>query len=233
MSGPTVKIVNIVESLLINNDLAAGRNQRRLAEAGVLTINVMAAPGAGKTSLIVRTLEALRDQARVGVIEGDIAGSVDTERVLAAGARDAVQINTGGNCHLEANMVDRALTELDLSQLDLLLLENVGNLVCPTHWALGEHLKLCLVGAAEGDDKPVKYPEMFAVSDVIVLNKIDLIDHVDFNREFFLESVRALNPGVPVFEVSCRTGAGIAEWAAWLLAQRAALGGAAATTEVA
>ncbi|MDQ3410902.1 MAG: hydrogenase nickel incorporation protein HypB [Chloroflexota bacterium] len=233
MSGPTVKIVNIVESLLINNDLAAGRNQRRLAEAGVLTINVMAAPGAGKTSLIVRTLEALRDQARVGVIEGDIAGSVDTERVLAAGARDAVQINTGGNCHLEANMVDRALTELDLSQLDLLLLENVGNLVCPTHWALGEHLTLCLVGAAEGDDKPVKYPEMFAVSDVIVLNKIDLIDHVDFNREFFLESVRALNPGGPVCEFSCRTGAGIAEWAAWLLAQRAALGGAAATTEVA
>jgi len=233
MSGPTVKIVNIVESLLINNDLAADRNQRRLAEAGVLTINVMAAPGAGKTSLIVRTVEALRDQARVGVIEGDIAGSVDTERVLAAGARDAVQINTGGNCHLEANMVDRALTELDLSQLDLLLLENVGNLVCPTHWALGEHLKLCLVGAAEGDDKPVKYPEMFAVSDVIVLNKIDLIDHVDFNREFFLESVRALNPGAPVFEVSCRTGAGIAKWAAWLLAQRAALGGAAATTEVA
>ncbi|MDQ3693539.1 MAG: hydrogenase nickel incorporation protein HypB [Chloroflexota bacterium] len=233
MSGPSVKIVNIVESLLINNDLAADRNQRRLTEAGVLTINVMAAPGAGKTSLIVRTLEALRDQARIGVIEGDIAGSVDTERVLAAGARDAVQFNTGGNCHLEANMVDRALADLDLSQLDVLLLENVGNLVCPTHWALGEHLKLCLVGAAEGDDKPVKYPEMFAVSDVIVLNKIDLIDHVDFNRDFFFESVRALNPGAPVFEVSCRTGVGIGEWAAWLLAQRAALGGAAATTEVA
>lgn len=229
---PNVKIVTIVENLLVGNDLVADRNQRRLAAAGVLTVNVMASPGAGKTSLIVRTLEALRDQARVGVIEGDIAGSVDTQRVLAAGARDAVQINTGGNCHLEANMVDRALAELDLSQLDLLLLENVGNLVCPTHWALGEHVKLCLVGAAEGDDKPVKYPEMFAVSDVIVLNKIDLIDFVDFDRGFFTESVRALNPTAPIFEVSCRTGAGIAGWAAWLLARRVALQDQVATATI-
>ncbi|MGH2534858.1 MAG: hydrogenase nickel incorporation protein HypB [Thermomicrobiales bacterium] len=223
MSIHSVKIVNIVESLLISNDQAAAGNRRRLSEAGVLTINVMSSPGAGKTSLIVRTLESLRLRARVGVIEGDIAGSIDTEKVLAAGAQDAVQINTGGNCHLEANMVHRALDDLDLERFDLLLVENVGNLVCPTHWALGEHLKLCLLGAAEGHDKPIKYPEMFAVSDVVVLNKIDLIDHVDFDRSLFYESVRALNPRAPIFEVSCRTGAGLDAWVDWLLDQHAAL----------
>ena len=177
-------------------------------------------PGAGKTSLILGTLRELGDRARIGVIEGDIAGSIDTEKVLSGGAQDAVQINTGGNCHLEANMIDRALDDMDLSALDIILIENVGNLVCPSHWALGEHLKLCLLGAAEGHDKPVKYPEIFAVSDVIILNKIDLIEHVDFDRTFFCESVRALNPHAPIFEVSCRTGAGLAGWTDWLLDQR-------------
>jgi len=161
-----------------------------------------------------------RSPARVGVIEGDIAGSIDAEKVLAAGATDAVQINTGGNCHLEAGMVDRALDDIDLDAVDILLLENVGNLVCPTHWELGEHLKLCLVGAAEGHDKPVKYPQMFAISNVIVLNKTDLIDHVDFDRAQFHESVRALNPTAPIFELSCRTGEGVAAWTEWLLGQR-------------
>lgn len=220
MSAHRVKLVQIGESLLLSNDRAAERNRQRLDADRILTINVMAAPGAGKTSLIVKTLAALRGRASVGVIEGDIAGSIDTAAVLAAGARDAVQINTGGNCHLEANMVDRALDDLALVGLDIVVVENVGNLVCPTHWALGEHLKLCLVGAAEGHDKPVKYPEMFAVSDVIVLNKIDLIDLVDFDRALFHASVRALNPRAPIFEVSCRTGAGIDEWTDWLLGQR-------------
>jgi hydrogenase nickel incorporation protein HypB len=180
----------------------------------------MASPGAGKTSLIVGLLGALQGRAQIGVIEGDIAGSIDTEKVVAAGAYDAVQINTGGNCHLEANMVERALIDLDLASLDILVVENVGNLVCPTHWALGEHLKLCLVSTAEGDDKPIKYPEIFAISDVIVLNKMDLIELVDFDRDFFYESVRALNPHAPIFEVSCRTGEGLAAWAEWLLSRR-------------
>lgn len=220
MSAHTIKLVRIGESLLLGNDRAAARNRQRLSDAGILAVNVMAAPGAGKTSLIVRTLTATRDRARVGVIEGDIAGSIDTAKVLAAGARDAVQINTGGNCHLEANMVDRALNDLALDELDIVLLENVGNLVCPTHWALGEHRKLCLVGAAEGHDKPLKYPEIFAVSDAVVLNKIDLVDLVDFDRALFYESVRALNPRAPIFEVSCRTGEGVEAWADWLLSQR-------------
>ena len=222
MSVQSVKLVTIGERLLASNDQVAARARRRLDEAGVLAVNIMAAPGAGKTSFIGATLRALDGRARVGVIEGDIAGSVDTVAVLAAGASDAVQVNTGGNCHLEADMVDRALDDLDLDQLDLLFVENVGNLVCPTHWDLGEHVKLCLVGAAEGDDKPVKYPPMFTGAGVIVLNKVDLIDLVDFDREFFTSSVRALNPTAPLFEVSCRTGSGLPAWTDWLLTQCAA-----------
>jgi hydrogenase nickel incorporation protein HypB len=216
----TIQKIKVVKSILSGNDQVAEHNRERFTAANILAINLMASPGAGKTSLIIKTLQTLGNQARVGVIEGDITGSIDTEKVMAAGAHDAVQINTGGNCHLEANMVQSALDDLNLAQLDIVFVENVGNLVCPTHWALGEQLKLCLLGAAEGDDKPVKYPEMFTNSDVIILNKIDLIDLVDFNRDFFYESVRALNRQAPIFEVSCRTGAGMAAWADWLLNQR-------------
>ena len=221
MSIQNVKIVNILEGLLAGNDQAAARNRERFSNAGVLAVNIMSSPGAGKTSLIIETLAAAGDRARFGVIEGDIAGSIDTEKVIAAGAGDAVQINTGGNCHLEANMVDRALDRLDLAAFDIMIVENVGNLVCPTHWALGEHLRLCVLSTAEGHDKPIKYPQMFVQSDAIVLNKIDLIELVDFERNSFYESVRALNPHAPIFEVSCRTGEGIATWADWLLGQRA------------
>ncbi len=216
----SVRTIQIVKNVLAVNDEVAARNYARFLDAGVLTINVIAAPGAGKTSFILRTMEALRGRARVGVIEGDIAGSIDAEKVLAAGSPGVVQINTGGNCHLEAHMVQRALDDLDLRRLDIVFIENVGNLVCPTHWELGEQIKLCLVGAAEGHDKPVKYPEIFAASEVIVLNKIDLIEFVDFERDKFYESVRALNREAPIFEVSCRTGAGVAVWADWLLGQR-------------
>jgi hydrogenase nickel incorporation protein HypB len=215
-----VKHIQIVRGLLEDNDLLAATNRQRLQAAGILAINVIAGPGAGKTSLISKTLVALGDRARVGVIEGDIAGSIDTEKVLAAGARDAVQINTGGNCHLEAGMIRQALDRLDLGQLDIIFIENVGNLVCPTHWALGEEIKLCLLSAAEGHDKPIKYPEIFAVSDIIVINKIDLIELVDFDRAFFYESVRALNPTAPILEVSCRNGQGIAAFGDWLLERK-------------
>jgi len=211
--------VHIVKHLLTHNDTVAERNRERFLSAGVLAVNVISSPGSGKTSTIIRTMEQLRGKAMVGVIEGDIAGSIDTEKVLAAGAHDAVQINTGGNCHLEAGMVQQALEALDLATLDIVFIENVGNLVCPTHWALGEQMKMCLLSTAEGHDKPIKYPEIFAVSHVIVLNKIDLIELVDFERTAFYESVRALNPTAPIFEISCRTGAGMAEWAEWLLDQ--------------
>ncbi len=225
MSVQSVKIVNILEGLLAGNDQAAERNRERFSDAGVLAVNIMSSPGAGKTSLIIKTLAAVKGKARIGVIEGDIAGSIDTVKVIAAGAGDAVQINTGGNCHLEANMVDRALDTLDLDAFDIMIVENVGNLVCPTHWALGEHLRLCILSTAEGHDKPIKYPQMFVKSDAIILNKIDLIELVDFERDFFYESVRALNPHAPIFEISCRTGDGIAAWAEWLLDQRTRVGG--------
>ena len=211
-----VEQVKVVKNILTGNDEVAQKNRRRLDDAGVFAINVMASPGSGKTSLITQTIAALQDSVRIGVIEGDIAGSIDTETVLAAGAADAVQINTGGGCHLEANMVGVALDNFDLSQLDLIFVENVGNLVCPTHWTLGEHLRLCLLSTPEGHDKPLKYPALFESSDVIVVNKIDLLEWVDFDREAFREWVRALNPGAPVIELSCRTGEGVEEWVGWL-----------------
>lgn len=218
----TVQIIQITQNLLANNDEVALLNRRRFLDAGVLAINVIASPGAGKTSLIIKTMQALRGQAGIGVIEGDIAGSIDAEKVMQAGAQDAVQINTGGNCHLEAHMVKDALDRINLDNTDILFIENVGNLVCPTHWALGEGIKMCLLSTAEGHDKPLKYPQIFAASNVIVLNKIDLIELVDFERLPFYESVRALNPRAPIFEVSCRTGEGMEEWANWLLSQRVA-----------
>lgn len=216
----TVRTIQIVQNILAINDEVAAQNRARFNASNVLAVNVIAAPGAGKTSMIVKTMHALQGRTRVGVIEGDIAGSIDTEKVLAAGVVDAVQINTGGNCHLEAHMIESALDQLDLNPLDMVFIENVGNLVCPTHWALGEAIKMCLISAAEGHDKPIKYPEIFAASDVIVLNKIDLIELVDFERDFFYQAVRALNPHAPIFEVSCRTGVGVAAWADWLNAQQ-------------
>lgn len=216
----SVQVAKVITSVLAGNDQVAEANRERFRAAGVLAVNLLGSPGAGKTSLVIRTMVALGARARLGVIEGDIAGSIDAERVLTAGAAAAVQINTGGNCHLEANMVQRALSDLDLNRLDIVFIENVGNLVCPTHWALGEGLRLCLASTAEGHDKPVKYPDIFARSDVFVLNKIDLAALVDFDRDFFYRSLRALNPHAPVFEVSCRTGAGIAAWADWLADQR-------------
>lgn len=216
----SVQTVKVVKNVLAGNDELAARNRARFRDAGVLAVNVLGSPGAGKTSVIIRTIAALQGRARIGVIEGDIAGSIDAGKVLASGARDAVQINTGGNCHLEANMVQRALDDLDLGQLDIVFIENVGNLVCPTHWALGEQVRLCIASTAEGHDKPVKYPDIFAASDAVVLNKSDLAELVDFDCDFFYRSLRALNTHAPVFEISCRTGAGVAEWVAWLQAQR-------------
>lgn len=215
-----VEEIKIVKNILAGNDQVAERNHQHFQSAGILAINVMASPGAGKTSLITKTIQAVAQTTRVGVIEGDIAGSIDTEKVLDAGAVDAIQINTGGNCHLEAGMIQKAVENFDLTSLDLLFIENVGNLICPTHWSLGEHIRICLLSIPEGHDKPIKYPEIFASSDAILLNKIDLIDWVDFDRDSFYESVKALNPEAPVFELSCRTGAGIEKWITWLKEKR-------------
>jgi hydrogenase nickel incorporation protein HypB len=205
----------ILESILSANDQVALANRRLLDERGVVVVNVMASPGAGKTSLILRSIELLSGHLRLAVIEGDLAGRVDADRVAATGT-PAVQINTGGGCHLDAPQVRAALDELPLGQLDLLLIENVGNLVCPAGFALGEHAGVVVASIPEGHDKPVKYPGIFAVADAVVLNKIDLAPYVEFDLDAFRAGVRAVNARAPLFEASCRTRAGLEDWAAWL-----------------
>ena len=207
----------VVEKILSANDLIALENQKLLDEHHVLAVNVMASPGAGKTSLILRTLEALRGHLRVGVIEGDIAGRVDADKVAETGT-PVVQINTGGGCHLDAPQVQIALKQLPLDEIDLLFIENVGNLICPTGFALGEHVNMMIANVPEGHDKPIKYPGMFAAVDALVLNKTDLMPYIDFDLEAFETAVRALNADAPLFLVSCKTGEGIEAWADWLLA---------------
>jgi hydrogenase nickel incorporation protein HypB len=212
--------IRVVEDILSANDRLAEENAHVLAHEGVVAVNVMASPGAGKTSLIVQTIDHLRDQLRIGVIEGDIASRVDADTIEALGI-PVVQINTGGTCHLDANMVHGALDQLPLGDLDVLFIENVGNLICPTDFALGETLKVMIASVPEGDDKPYKYPAMFAAVDAIVINKIDLLPYVSFDLEGFRRLVLGLNTDVQVFQVSCQTGEGIEAWADWLLNETA------------
>ena len=209
--------VPVVEDILGANTRIAQENRQLLDQYDVVAVNVMASPGAGKTSSILRSIEALRGRLRVGVIEGDVAGRVDADKVAETGT-PVVQINTGGGCHLDAPQVQSALPQLPLDEIDLLFIENVGNLICPTGFALGEHLKVMIAHVAEGDDKPIKYPGMFAAVDALILNKIDLIPYVDFDLEAFRTAVRALNADAPLFEVSCKTGEGVDTWIEWLVA---------------
>lgn len=207
--------IPVVEKILSANDRLAQENQEHLDSAGVLAINIMASPGAGKTSLIEQTLAGLRERIRIGMINGDIATSLDADRAQAAGAT-AIQINTGGNCHLDASMVQSALAKLDLTTLDLVIVENVGNLVCPADFKLGTHLSVLVASIPEGDDKPYKYPGMYRGVNALVINKIDLLPYVPFRMDFFKKGIAVLNPGVTQFELSCRTGEGVHAWLTWL-----------------
>jgi hydrogenase nickel incorporation protein HypB len=206
--------IPVIEKITKANDRIADRNRALLDANRVVGINMMAAPGAGKTSLIERTLSRLGGKLRVGVVEGDLATSIDAERAQAAGAV-AVQINTG-TCHLDASMVSQALESLPLAELDLLLVENVGNLICPAGFELGTHHTVLVSSVPEGDDKPFKYPRMYRGADVLVINKIDLLPHVDFDMGRFVRGVEALNERVLTFPVSCRTGEGLDPWADWI-----------------
>ena len=208
--------IPVVEKILSANDRLASENRSRFDAAGIFTINIMASPGAGKTSLIERTVNALNDTLRIGMINGDIATSFDADRAAAAGAT-AVQINTGGDCHLDAVMLQSALPQLDLANLDLLIVENVGNLVCPAEFQLGTHKSVLVASIPEGDDKPYKYPGMYRGVDAVVINKIDLLPYVPFRMDFFSKGIEALNPGVTQFKLSCRTGVGLQPWLNWLL----------------
>jgi hydrogenase nickel incorporation protein HypB len=209
--------VSIVENILNANDRLAEENRIRIDAAGVFAINIMASPGAGKTSLIEQTLPRLKDQLRVAVVDGDIATSIDADRAAAAGAQAAIQVNTGGECHLDAVMLHGALNQLDLTQFDLLIVENVGNLVCPASFKLGTHKSILVASIPEGDDKPYKYPGMYRGVDALVVNKVDLLPYINFRMDYFQSGVEVLNPGVITFPISCRTGEGLDAWINWLL----------------
>jgi len=208
--------VTIAQNILAVNDTVAEEIQQILSARGIRAINIMSSPGAGETTLLEKTIERLRGRISIGVIEGDIETTADAERIEAAGA-ETVQINTRGACHLEAHMVRDALAQMDLSHIDLLIIENIGNLVCPSDWNLGEDTRVVLASTTEGDDKPAKYPHMFAASQVLVINKLDLLPYVEYDIEKAKRHALAVNPRLQCFEVSCRTGEGLDAWCDWLV----------------
>ncbi|MBI5966383.1 MAG: hydrogenase nickel incorporation protein HypB [Deltaproteobacteria bacterium] len=207
--------ISVVKNILEANQRIAEENRRRFFENRVMVINLMSSPGAGKTSLLERTIQSLKNEIRVGVIEGDIQSTYDAERIGQTGV-PVVQINTGGACHLDSNMVEEALRNLDIERLDLLFIENVGNLVCPAEFNLGEDFKTMILSVTEGDDKPLKYPLMFHESSVLLINKIDLLPFCDCNPDLIEERALKVNPRLKIFRVSCRTGEGLDRWVNWL-----------------
>jgi len=211
--------IELVQNILEANESIAAQNKRLLDEHGVFAINIMASPGAGKTSLILQTIARLKGKLRIGVIEGDVASTLDAEKVKNE-AVGVVQINTRNmpeSCSLIASMLDPALKKLPLEDIDLLLIENVGNLICPSEFVLGEHKRVVVSSLPEGDDKPIKYPMIFADADAVVINKADLLPYVDFDIAVFRRAIEGLNPKVESFELSCKTGAGIESWCSWVL----------------
>lgn len=210
--------VPVVEQILSANDQLAALNRRKLDAAGVFAINIMSSPGSGKTSTIVATQNLLKERLRLGMINGDIATSFDADRAAEAGM-PAVQINTGGDCHLDAVMLSSALDEMTLADIDLMIVENVGNLICPSSFKLGTHLSVLIASVPEGDDKPYKYPTMYRGVDALIINKIDLLPYVRFDMNRFKVGVEMLNPGVTTFPISCVTGEGLPDWTNWLYDQ--------------
>jgi hydrogenase nickel incorporation protein HypB len=213
------KEISVAEKILGANDQLAKVNRSRLDASGILGFNFMASPGAGKTSVIEKTITQLaQHDLQLAVVDGDIATSIDADRAEAAGAI-AYQINTGGECHLDAVMVKGALEAMPLDGVDLLIVENVGNLVCPASFPLGTHYNVLIASIPEGDDKPYKYPGMYRDVDALIINKIDLLPYIDFDMEYFRRGVEVLNPGLVTFPVSCRTEEGLEAWFEWLLAR--------------
>jgi hydrogenase nickel incorporation protein HypB len=210
--------IKVVKDILGANDQIARENRQLFDRNKVFVVNVMASPGAGKTSVIMETIRRLKGKVKVGVVEGDISSSLDAEAISQEEV-PVVQINTGGECHLDANMTASALGDLPLKDIDLLLIENVGNLVCPAEFKIGEDIRILVSSTPEGDDKPFKYPLMFHEADVVLINKIDLLPFVKFDVDAFSKTIRGVNRKVQIFPVSCTTGQGIDEWVAWLLGQ--------------
>ncbi|MFI5178915.1 MAG: hydrogenase nickel incorporation protein HypB [Vicinamibacterales bacterium] len=209
------EVITIERKVLEKNDAIAATNRARFAAHGLTVLNIVSSPGAGKTTLLERTLERLNGRLRVAVIEGDVQTDLDARRVAKYGV-PVVQIVTNGGCHLEANLVQHALDRLDLENVDLLIIENVGNLVCPANYDLGEAMKVVVLSTTEGDDKPLKYPAMFRNASVLVINKTDLLPHVGADLEAIKRNAAQINPDLRVFETSCTTGAGLDDWCRWL-----------------
>jgi len=216
-----MKKIEVIQNVLEANETIASRNQQLLDKNKVFTINIMSAPGAGKTSLILQTLTRLKGKLNIAVIEGDVASTVDAEKVQSK-ATAVVQINTRNmpeSCSLMAAMIESALQDMPLDNINLILIENVGNLICPAEFALGEHKRVVISSLPEGDDKPIKYPLIFVDADAVIINKMDLLPHVDFDIAAFRRSITGLNPKVEVFELSSKTGEGVERWCSWILEQ--------------
>jgi hydrogenase nickel incorporation protein HypB len=210
--------IKVVKDILGANERIAERNRQLLDSNKVFAVNLMSSPGAGKTSLILQTIKRLKGKIRMGVIEGDVSSSLDAELVAKEGV-PAVQINTGGGCHLDANMTSSALGNMPLKDIKLLLIENVGNLICPAEFALGEHRRVLISSLPEGDDKPFKYPLMFHQADAVLINKIDLLPYLKFDIQAFSRAIKKMNEKAEIIQISCTTGQGIEEWVSWLLNQ--------------
>jgi len=216
-----MKRIEVIQNVLEANEVIARRNLELLNRHNVFAINIMSAPGAGKTSLILHTLRRLKDKLRIAVIEGDVASTVDAEKVQSE-AKAVVQINTRNmpeSCSLMAAMIESALKDMPLDDIDLILIENLGNLICPSEFALGEHKRVVIASVPEGDDKPIKYPLIFVDADAVVINKIDLLPYVDFDMEAFRRCIEGLNPKAQIFQLSCKTGEGIEKWCSWISEQ--------------
>ncbi len=210
--------IKVLKDILSANEQIAERNQQLLDSKGVFAVNLMSSPGAGKTSLILETIRRLKGKTRIGVIEGDVSSSLDAETISKESV-PVIQINTGGGCHLDANMTYSALSNVPLQDIELLLIENVGNLICPAGFALGEHKKVLISSIPEGDDKPFKYPLMFHKADAVLINKIDLLPYLKFDTQSFSQAIRGINEKVAIFQISCTTGQGIEQRVSWLLTQ--------------
>jgi hydrogenase nickel incorporation protein HypB len=211
----TTKVIKIEENILRKNEVAASENRRLLLSKKILSLNLLSSPGSGKTTLVVKTIEGLKSDLGMAVIEGDLQTKFDAERVEATGA-PVIQINTGSMCHLDARAIKDCLAKLPLDSLSLLLIENVGNLVCPAAFDLGEHKKVVILSVTEGEDKPLKYPPMFRAADVVVVSKVDLLPHVDFDRDRCLSFIEEIAPQARVFEVSSKSGEGLDTWFSWI-----------------
>lgn len=207
--------IQVMKNILGENDRIAAENQAMFKDKGVYVLNLMGSPGAGKTSVLEKTMEHLKDKLSMAVIEGDLFTSKDAERIDKYGV-PVIQINTAGGCHLDAAMVQKAAASLDLAALDLLIVENVGNLVCPAEFAVGEQEKAVVLSVTEGADKPLKYPLMFKEAAVALLNKVDLLPYCDFDMQGARDDITALHPGIEVIELSCTKGDGVEEWCRWL-----------------